>query len=288
VIKTKKCSKCDKEFPATIEYFFRDKQKSDGLCSSCKNCKKAANHNSYQGNREKRLAGTKEWYQKNKEKAAADNREWQRKNKERYEANKKIWSQNNKEKLDRQKKEWKQNNREKINESNSKYRKNNREKISNHLSEYYKKNKEKVSKRNKIYRQENIEKEAVRHKIYREENREQGIKDAQARRARKKNLPATYTAKQWKACKTYFKNACCYCGKKDKLEQDHFIPLTRGGEYTHNNIICACRTCNSSKNNNDPFVWYSQQEFYSSSRERKILKYLSYNKKAKTQQLALL
>ena len=36
----KTCHKCKREFPATPEYFYRDKKARDGLRSSCKICSK--------------------------------------------------------------------------------------------------------------------------------------------------------------------------------------------------------------------------------------------------------
>jgi len=35
----KTCTKCDTEYPATVEYFHRDKKTKDGLYPSCKKCK---------------------------------------------------------------------------------------------------------------------------------------------------------------------------------------------------------------------------------------------------------
>jgi hypothetical protein len=34
-LKTKKCSKCKNEIPATPEYFDRDKNRKDGLTGAC-------------------------------------------------------------------------------------------------------------------------------------------------------------------------------------------------------------------------------------------------------------
>lgn len=101
-----------------------------------------------------------------------------------------------------------------------------------------------------------------------------------------KKLPAFYTKAQWRFCKEYFNNTCCYCGKEGKLEKDHFIPLKNGGEYNRNNIVCACRSCNSNKGGNDPFNWYRQQECHSKAQENKILKYLNYEN-SNIQQLGL-
>lgn len=56
-VEIKICSICNKELPATSEYFHKDKNGKYGLYCVCKTCRKA------------KLKGTrKEYYQKNKEK----------------------------------------------------------------------------------------------------------------------------------------------------------------------------------------------------------------------------
>lgn len=70
---------------------------------------------------------------------------------------------------------------------------------------------------------------------------------------RKKLLPATLTLEQWEAIKRFYNNCCAYCGRKFvKLTQDHLIPVSKGGPYTAQNIVPACRSCNSKKYNNGP------------------------------------
>lgn len=111
--------------------------------------------------------------------------------------------------------------------------------------------------------------------------------DGNKRRSLIKGLDNSFTLQDWVYCKSVFDNKCAYCGKEKKLTQDHFIPLTSGGEYTINNIIPACLSCNTSKNSGDFFKWYPEHKHYSTQRENKILKYLNY-KNPHTQQLALL
>lgn len=41
--KLKPCSKCKKEYPATVEYFHRNKYRKDGLHNQCKGCRKSLN-----------------------------------------------------------------------------------------------------------------------------------------------------------------------------------------------------------------------------------------------------
>lgn len=47
---------------------------------------------------------------------------------------------------------------------------------------------------------------------------------------------------------------CIYCGKSSiedgvKLNIDHIVPITRGGENTNSNTVTACEECNISKSN---------------------------------------
>ena len=49
--------------------------------------------------------------------------------------------------------------------------------------------------------------------------------------------------------------ACCYCGNRDYLSVDHLIPTKRGGANTGDNLVWACRSCNSSKCARDALEW---------------------------------
>lgn len=40
-------------------------------------------------------------------------------------------------------------------------------------------------------------------------------------------------------------------------ELDHFVPLSRGGTHTLDNVACACRACNGSKRDSDPYEYLS-------------------------------
>ena len=71
------------------------------------------------------------------------------------------------------------------------------------------------------------------------------------RRAKKKGLPATLTAEQWEAIKKAYKHRCAYCGNKgtqqNPLTQDHVVPIAKDGGSIPENIVPACRSCNSRK-----------------------------------------
>jgi len=69
------------------------------------------------------------------------------------------------------------------------------------------------------------------------------------RRALAAGLPATLTVDEWEAILGRFNHSCAYCGTTGEMEQDHVIPLSKGGPYTADNIVPACKSCNSSKGN---------------------------------------
>ena len=118
-----------------------------------------------------------------------------------------------------------------------------------------------------------------------EKRKEQSKLSKHRREAKQKLLPFSFTGKEWNICRGSFNNKCCYCGKETDLQQDHFVPLAKNGEYTKNNIVPACPSCNVSKSDKDFFEWYPQQSFYSKKRERAIMKYLNYQ--GEFQQIAM-
>ncbi len=139
----------------------------------------------------------------------------------------------------------------------------------------------------------------ARHKAYRKkyciENADIRRQNTQKRRARKKELLNTLTVKEWNMILKHFNKSCAYCGmtenehvkqKRQVLHQEHFIPLSKGGEYTVNNIIPACENCNSSKGAKDFFEWYPTYEHYDKKKEKFILEYLGYTAE-NTQQLSI-
>jgi 5-methylcytosine-specific restriction endonuclease McrA len=72
---------------------------------------------------------------------------------------------------------------------------------------------------------------------------------AQKRRALIKNIEGFYTTQEWLDLKEQYGNRCLCCGRLgselDKpLEQDHIIPVSKGGSNWITNIQPLCHTCN--------------------------------------------
>jgi hypothetical protein len=54
--------------------------------------------------------------------------------------------------------------------------------------------------------------------------------------------------------------ACCYCGSREHLSVDHLIPTKRGGANAGDNLVWACRSCNSSKCARDVLEWLAERD----------------------------
>ena len=73
-------------------------------------------------------------------------------------------------------------------------------------------------------------------------------------------MAKNYTADDWKRCVEAWEGKCAYCGAKGRLEQEHFFPVELGGTYTPDNIIPACKRCNSTKHKKHPLEWLIEQK----------------------------
>lgn len=48
---------------------------------------------------------------------------------------------------------------------------------------------------------------------------------------------------------------CQYCRATDSLACDHVVPLCQGGKSTLDNLVTACKPCNSAKSGRTPRQW---------------------------------
>ncbi len=243
-MKNKTCIQCGENFPLTEEYFNKRKTSKDGFYNDCKECKRGYSKKYNATHSEDISENKKNYYQTNTD-------EIKRKNNQRYQANK--------EDVLNQKRQYYAEKKEEILKKRKVYVSENKNTISQKRKEYYKKNKEYFQASNQRYRIEHKDDWTIR---------------AHKRSATKRLLPNSLTKEQWGEIKTAFGNACAYCGADSPLEQEHFIPLSKGGEYTTRNIIPACKTCNCSKQDRPFAHWYRQQPFYNEQKEKFIKGYI--------------
>lgn len=74
---------------------------------------------------------------------------------------------------------------------------------------------------------------------------------AQRRRARMANVAVQeMTPEQWRNVCATQRHRCWWCGARTgKLEIDHLVPISLGGDHSLENIVASCKTCNSRKCN---------------------------------------
>jgi 5-methylcytosine-specific restriction endonuclease McrA len=250
MLETRICPRCKQEKPLTNEYFGKSSVNKNGFRTQCLECARIMCLDYAEKHRKRLLENATKYYQEHKE--------------EKKIYNKKYQSANGK-----------------------KYRKEHKETIALSSKKYYLKNKDKYNEYSKKWKNEHKDKAKFSCLKYRKAHMEKVYNWNNARRSRKNCLESSLTNEQWEEIKLHFDNKCAYCGKEESLTREHFIPLSKGGEYTINNIIPVCKSCNSSKLDKDFFEWYPKYRYYSKKRENKILRYLNY-KNNKTQQLTLI
>lgn len=67
---------------------------------------------------------------------------------------------------------------------------------------------------------------------------------------------------------------CAYC-EDAATSLDHIVPRFKSGSSNRNNLVPACRRCNSNKASSEVETWYSQQEFFTQARMEKIKSWMS-------------
>ena len=85
---------------------------------------------------------------------------------------------------------------------------------------------------------------------YESTHEEQRRSYVETRRARLLDQDGGFTASNWMEKISLYDNCCAYCGiRVEHLEQDHIIPLSKGGLHSWDNVVPACITCNRKKGN---------------------------------------
>jgi len=260
----KTCNKCGREL--SLDNFCNDKSRKDGLAGKCKDC-----------NREY----GKVYRKINPEKVKAKNKKWREANPEQVKATIRAWREANTEKDNAAHRAWRDANPEKAKFYTSAWRETNLEKVKATHKAWCEANSERVRVTAKAWYEANTEKR----KAWCEANTEKTSQYTHRRKAIKRSLLSTLTVTQWEEIKQHFNNACCYCGEGKPLHQEHFLALSKGGEYSRDNILPACGSCNSSKGSKIFLEWYPRYRHYSKKREKAILDFLNY--KNNTQQLSI-
>jgi hypothetical protein len=77
-----------------------------------------------------------------------------------------------------------------------------------------------------------------------------------------KSLPNTINKDSWKNILNEFDNKCALSGLEEDVTLEHFIPISTGHSGTiEGNIFPLNKSLNFSKNNRNPFYWFSKNDF---------------------------
>lgn len=154
------------------------------------------------------------------------------------------------------------------NEYAKKYYEKNIDKVKNYYKSYRKNNQERLKKAHKEWHKENSEKAKNYAKEYREYNKE---KCNNMTKNWRKNNKLKFSNLVHKRNEKLQQNGifqiikkdlvklqrsnCFYCGSIENLSLDHIYPISKGGRHSIGNLVMACKSCNSSKNNKFLFSW---------------------------------
>lgn len=217
------CSLCGNKYPANPQFFTKDKRNASGLGANCRDCQHKYTRRHYQNNREEILERTKAWHKANPEKVKESARKYRRNHPDRVKACDKKCKQIRMQRPEE---------REKAKQNTRLWRIKNPQRRKESMQRWVKNNPAKVR--------------AGQHKY----------------RARKRELPATFTAQDWQYALEYFHGCCAYCGNPPSLfdrftvlQQEHFISVDNGGGYIPPNIIPGCQSCNLSKRHTPALDW---------------------------------
>jgi 5-methylcytosine-specific restriction endonuclease McrA len=239
------CTKCSQYFPATFEYFYRNKNTKDGFQVPCKACRKeyATEH------KEHRKAYTVKYRQEHAEGIKA-------KKHQDYQSNK----YGAKEQMDGYRKE----HREVLSSYSRRYRQEHREDCKAYLVRYRQENREAWNAYSRRYHQEHQEQCREKSRKYSKTPKGRLIDNVKSskRRAAKLASKGSYTTEQIQEKMIRQGHKCYYCQirlKKEKgryiFHHDHIVPLSRGGSNNIDNIAIACPTCNLKKSDKLLHEW---------------------------------
>lgn len=289
-VSAKDCSMCYTIKPLTD--YNKRKNGLGGRDSRCRKCyneatkeKKADYDKKYRDvNRERLNEASRKWHYENRDYANQQRRNHYERNKGHHFKMSKKWATENRERyLEIQRKSsarYRDRNPdyvERCRQASKERYHNNKEEYALRWADYFSENKEIIRERQRQYYRENAEELRRRwREYYRTDKGQLASRRASHRRRERESLTEIdFSEDEWLFCLEFFESTCAYCGITDEdMTMDHFIPVSKLGSFTADNIIPCCSSCNSSKRDSDFFEWFRKQEYYSLEREHSVLGYL--------------
>jgi 5-methylcytosine-specific restriction endonuclease McrA len=143
-------------------------------------------------------------------------------------------------------------------EYNKAYRKDNAEELEDKRKIYAAEHKDEQRDRAHQHYETNKEPYKARVAQYKKERPEQYKEYEYRRRAKKKGALVVEKIRDTDVIAMYG-DQCFYCEDGQYEHLDHYIPLSKGGQHTLDNVRPACMGCNLSKNNKMPEIWLKEK-----------------------------
>lgn len=247
----KRCTHCDGWFLPTERYFLPHKHTKDRLNSWCRACCRERTRQWRAENPEHVRALERSYYQKNLERYREYHREYRRRHPESARQSEHRWREAHPEQKRASRRRWYHANPEKAKAQKRRTYLAHKVEDNARSQQWSRTHPQAVYEKTRRYRQTHPDKVLA---LYRN------------RRARKRGLAHGFTASDWQKALDYFHGCCAYCGEPpgfwSHLAQDHFLPESRGGGYTKDNIVPACHGiggCNNHKSDSDPRKWLAKR-----------------------------
>ncbi len=241
------CLRCKQNFPATQQWFTRDKRRPDGLGSHCKTC-----HNQicqrYRENNPERVRKIS--------RSSASRR--RRENPVIFRESRQRYNDKHRDKVRARKRRYYEKHRDRERQKMRDYYASDKERARIKKQEWYYADPEKPRSISRNWYQLNKYHAKKSSDQWRQKNPQRVFLITQRRRARKLNLPNTLTLNEWKKTLAHWDIHCSYCGQKpDKITLDHYVPLSHPAcpGTIASNCVPACKSCNSSKGDAEAFYW---------------------------------
>lgn len=242
IIPQKSCNVCEQNFPATTEFWHKNKAGRYGLHNTCKACAKARTRQWNDDNREYTSQVHAAYYQENAEHLRAKARGYYWADPEKARAEKRDYYLRNRESCDARNRQWALNHPERMAQIKRDYLKRHPERRKKSSLDWRNRNLERANQMAREYRKNNPEKSRLYHQL---------------RRARELEAEGSFTAEDVRIAYRSQRGKCWHCGKHvdNKYHADHLVPLAKGGTNYPNNIVVSCSDCNLSKGAKFCYQW---------------------------------
>lgn len=175
---------------------------------------------------------------------------------------KRLWREANPDRVLQSRRAWARENPERKRQLDKRWRDANPDKVRAASKAWYEANHDLRIEVSRSWRAAHRDKSREYTKAWRKNNPQKRRIEHHRRRARKRNLASNFCIADWRRALDYFGGCCAVCGRPPglwhTLAADHWIPLSKGGLTSPDNIVPLCHGeggCNNSKYNKDAAEW---------------------------------